>query len=102
MTVVLETLCYTMSMKAKLHYVYVLHCADKTFYCGYTTDVLRRVAEHNGEGKLAGARYTSGRRPVKLVYQESFATRSEALKREAAIKKWSRAKKEQCYNLPTK
>ena len=76
-------------MKAERHHIYILRCADNTLYCGYTTDLDRRVAEHNGAGKVAGARYTSGRRPVELVYQEVFATRSEALKREAAIKKLS-------------
>ena len=74
-------------MKADIHYVYILQCIDGTLYCGYTTNVERRVVEHNGEGKVAGARYTSGRRPVQLIYQESFATRSEAQKREAEIKK---------------
>jgi len=80
-------------MKANVHHVYILHCVDGTLYCGYTTDVDRRVAEHNGEGKVPGARYTSGRRPVRLVYQESFATRSEAQKREAEIKKLSKQRK---------
>ena len=80
-------------MKATLHYVYLLQCADKSFYCGYTTDVDRRVAEHNGEGKVAGARYTSGRRPVTVVYQESFTTRSEAQQREVEIKKLSKRQK---------
>jgi putative endonuclease len=84
-------------MKASSHYIYVLRCADETFYCGYTTDVERRVTEHNGKGKLAGARYTRGRRPVQLVHQESFSTRSEAQKREAAIKKMSRKEKERWY-----
>jgi len=80
-------------MKVTLHYVYLLQCADGSLYCGYTTDVDRRVAEHNGEGKVAGARYTSGRRPVHLIHQESFATRSEAQKREAEIKKLSKSHK---------
>jgi len=75
------------------HYVYLLQCADGSLYCGYTTDVDRRVTEHNGGGKVAGARYTSGRRPVQLIHQESFATRSEAQKREAEIKKLSKSHK---------
>jgi len=74
-------------MKSDRHYIYLLRCADGTLYCGYTTDVERRLAEHNGAGKVAGAKYTSGRRPVRVVHQEAFATRSEALKREAEIKK---------------
>lgn len=71
-------------------FVYLLRCADDTLYCGYTTDVARRVAVHNA-GK--GAKYTRSRLPVVCVYQEEFATRSEALAREAAIKKYSRAQK---------
>lgn len=73
------------------HYVYVLECADGSFYTGYTTDPERRVREHNaGEG----AKYTRGRTPVELVHTESFETRSAAMAREHAIKERSRAKKE--------
>ncbi|MFB6220828.1 MAG: GIY-YIG nuclease family protein, partial [Halolamina sp.] len=62
-----------------MHYVYVLACADGTFYTGYTTDVERRVAEHNaGEG----AKYTRGRTPVEAVHVEEFETRSAAMARE--------------------
>lgn len=74
-----------------MHYVYVLECADGSLYTGYTTDVERRLAEHRaGEG----ARYTRGRTPVELVHAESYATRSEALTREHAVKQLSRAEKE--------
>lgn len=73
------------------HYVYVLECADGSLYTGYTTDVERRVAEHDaGEG----AKYTRGRTPVSLVHTESFETRSAAMSREYAIKGLSRAEKE--------
>ena len=73
------------------HYVYVLCCADGTLYTGYTTDVERRVAEHDaGEG----AKYTRGRTPVDLVHVESFASRSAAMSREHEIKGLSRAAKE--------
>jgi putative endonuclease len=73
------------------HYVYVLECADGTFYTGYTTDVERRVAEHDaGEG----AKYTRGRTPVELVHVESFDSRSAALSREYAVKQLSRREKE--------
>lgn len=89
--------CYTTSMESPFHYVYLLQCADDTLYCGYTTDVQRRVVEHNGFGKIAGARYTRGRRPVQLVYQEIFATRSAAQKREAEIKKLSVSKKRKLF-----
>ena len=73
------------------HYVYVLRCADDTLYTGYTTDVERRVAEHDaGEG----AKYTRGRTPVELVHVESFASRSAAMSREHEIKSLSRREKE--------
>jgi putative endonuclease len=74
-------------------YVYLLRCADGTLYAGVTTDVERRVAEHNGEGR-AGARYTRARRPVSLCYVELAESRPAALRREAAIKRLSRAAKE--------
>jgi len=84
-------------MKAETHYIYVLRCADGTFYCGYTTDVTRRLQEHNGASNTAGAKYTRGRRPVQVIHQESFATRSEAQKREVVIKKMTRQEKEKWY-----
>lgn len=72
------------------HYVYVIKCADDTLYTGYTTDVERRVAEHDaGEG----AKYTRGRTPVTLRHVESFDSKSAALSREHAIKSLSRARK---------
>lgn len=73
------------------HFAYFLECADGTLYAGYTTDVDRRVVEHNESYK--GAKYTSSKRPVTLVYVESFLTRSEAMKREAEFKSWTRSKK---------
>jgi putative endonuclease len=73
------------------HYVYVLRCADDTLYTGYTTDVERRVAEHDaGEG----AKYTRGRTPVDLVHVEAYGSRSAAMAREHEIKALSRAEKE--------
>ncbi|MWV63574.1 GIY-YIG nuclease family protein [Halorubrum sp. JWXQ-INN 858] len=72
------------------HHVYVIECADGTLYTGYTTDVERRVAEHDaGEG----AKYTRGRTPVALRYTESFGSRSAAMSREYAIKSLTRAEK---------
>ena len=65
------------------HYVYVLSCADDSLYTGYTTDVSRRVAEHDaGEG----AKYTRGRTPVEVVHVERFDSQSAAMSREYAIK----------------
>ena len=73
------------------HYVYVVECADGTLYTGYTTDVERRVAEHDaGEG----AKYTRGRTPVELVHVESFDSQSAAMSREWEIKQLSRTEKE--------
>ncbi len=72
-------------------YVYIVECADKTFYTGSTGNVEKRIQEHNSS--KTGAKYTRGRRPVKLVYVEPCPTPSLALKREAEIKKLSRAQK---------
>jgi putative endonuclease len=82
------------------HFVYIVRCADGTLYTGYATDVEKRVREHNGEtkGKVA-ARYTRGRRPVELVYSEPCTSRSEALKREYAIKQLSKEAKQQLAML---
>jgi len=71
-------------------YCYILKCVDGTFYTGWTTDPERRVAQHN---KGVGAKYTSIRRPVKLVYLETHPNRTDAMKRELAIKKMKRAQK---------
>ncbi len=72
--------------------VYLLHCNDDSLYTGITTDLDRRLAEHNGELQ-GGARYTSGRRPVKLLYSEPCESRSSATKRELAIKQMPRKAK---------
>ncbi|MFA6588243.1 MAG: GIY-YIG nuclease family protein [Patescibacteria group bacterium] len=74
-----------------MYYLYILKCKDKTLYTGITTDLKRRLAEHNSS-KL-GAKYTKGRRPVKLVYTKKFRTRSTATKTEARIKNLSRTEK---------
>ena len=71
-------------------YVYILECADDSLYTGTTTDISRRVNEHN---RSKGGNYTRTRMPVKLVYQEEHSNRSEALKREIQIKRWSKEKK---------
>lgn len=71
-------------------YVYILECKDGTLYTGYTVDIIERIKRHNAG---LGAKYTRNRRPVTLKYQESFATKSEAMKREIEIKKLTRKKK---------
>ena len=73
-----------------MHYVYVLACSDDTYYTGYTTDVERRVAEHDAGD---GAKYTRGRTPVTLQYVEAFESQSAAMSREHGIKQLSRAEK---------
>ncbi len=73
------------------HMVYILECRDGTLYTGYTNDFPKRLKAHE-TGK--GAKYTRGRGPFKVLLQETFETKEKALRREAAIKKWSRAKKQ--------
>lgn len=81
-----------------MHYVYIVECSDGTLYTGYTTDVDRRVEEHNdGEG----AKYTRGRTPVEVVHVEEYETRSDAMSREAEIKSLSREEKEELVNVYT-
>ena len=70
--------------------VYILKCSDTTLYAGITNDLNRRLEEHNSGH---GGRFTRVRKPVKLVYFEKVQTRSDALKREASIKRLSRSKK---------
>ena len=72
-------------------FTYILECRGGSLYVGITNDLDARLRAHNA-GR--GARYTAGRRPVVLRYQESHPTRSAALKRECAIKRWRRGKKQ--------
>lgn len=71
-------------------FVYILECADGTLYTGWTTDLERRINEHNA-GR--GARYTRGRRPVRLVYWESVTDQGAAMRREAALRRLTRRAK---------
>lgn len=71
-------------------YVYIFQCSNNSFYVGITNNVKRRLKEHNS-GK--GGRYTKARAPVTLVYSEAYKTKTQVLKREAQLKKWTRAKK---------
>lgn len=73
-------------------FVYMLRCADKSLYTGVTTDIERRLNEHNGEKSVT--KYTRVRQPVELVYQECLGSRSEACKREAQLKKLKKIDKE--------
>lgn len=73
------------------NYVYILKCKDNSFYTGWTTDLSKRIQRHNLE---LGAKYTRSRRPVELIYFETFENKSEALKREYQIKQLTRKQKE--------
>lgn len=73
-----------------MNYTYIVKCCDDTLYTGWTTDLDRRMEAHNS-GK--GAKYTRSRRPVELVYSESFGTKQEAMRREWEIKQLSRQEK---------
>lgn len=73
------------------YFVYILECNDGSLYTGITTDVTKRLEEHNSSDK--GAKYTKARRPVKLLYDEPSSDRSSASKREYEIKKFTRLKK---------
>jgi putative endonuclease len=77
---------------SKVWYIYILRCRDNSCYTGITTDIQRRLIEHNSQGN--GAKYTRGRQPVILIYHEQAPTRSAATKREHQIKKMSHSAKE--------
>ena len=81
-------------MMEKTWYLYILRCGDDTLYTGITTDVQRRLADHRA-GK--GAKYTRGRAPLELVYEEKCGTHSDALRREYAVKALPRAEKEKLF-----
>jgi putative endonuclease len=83
------------TLEENLNYTYLLRCSDGTYYCGWTNDLDKRVAAHNS-GK--GAKYTKTRRPVELVYYETFETKQEAMSREYHIKRLTRAEKEELVN----
>lgn len=74
------------------YFVYIVRCADQTLYCGITTDVKRRIAEHNTS--LKGSKYIRSRRPIDLVYQKKCRNRSDALRYEVKIKSLPKEKKE--------
>ena len=75
-----------------MNYTYIVKCSDGTFYTGWTNDLTRRMEAHN-QGR--GGKYTKARRPVTLIYYETFETKEEAMKREYAIKRLSRKEKEE-------
>lgn len=79
-------------MDHERYFTYILRCADESLYCGWTTNLEKRVDAHNGL-ITGGAKYTKGRRPVTLVYYESFRQKQEAQSREYAIKRLNKAQK---------
>lgn len=79
-------------MGTKAYYTYIVRCSDDSLYTGYTTNLKKRLREHN-EGKN-GAKYTRSRRPVTLVYYEKYYTKHDAMSREALIKQLSRRQKD--------
>jgi predicted GIY-YIG superfamily endonuclease len=74
-----------------VHFVYIVRCADGTLYTGYARDPRARERAHN---RGRGAKYTAGRRPVRLVYQETFRSAGKALAREYVVKQLTRAQKD--------
>lgn len=74
-----------------MYYTYIVQCSDGTYYTGYTTDINNRIRVHN---QKKGAKYTRSRTPVVLMYHEEHKTKSDAMRREAAIKKLTREQKE--------
>lgn len=80
-------------MSKKPHwYVYIVQCTDNTLYTGITTDLKRRLRQHNGE-LAGGAKYTQARRPVTLIYSEPAENRAAASQREYQIRKLSKKEK---------
>lgn len=73
-----------------MNYTYILRCKDGSLYTGWTNDLEKRVAAHNAG---TGSKYTRTRRPVELIYYESFSTKSEAMRREVQIKRLTRGEK---------
>ena len=74
----------------KQHFTYILQCKNGSYYTGYTTDLKKRFKDHKAG---VGAKYTRAFGVVRILYHEVFADKSQALKREAEIKKWPKAKK---------
>ena len=79
------------TLEKKKCYTYMVRCSDHSLYTGWTNDLEQRIAAHNSG---QGAKYTKSRRPCALVHSEAFDSKSEAMKREAEIKKLSKAQKE--------
>lgn len=90
-SVLASTFAVYIRLTMEKNYTYLVRCADGTLYCGWTNHLEKRMDAHN-EGR--GAKYTKGRRPVTLVYYEEYETKSEAMRREAELKKLTKEEKE--------
>lgn len=75
------------------YFFYILRCVDNSLYCGTTTDLAKRIKEHNLVNSK-GAKYTRAKRPVKLVYSKKYRMKKTALRREVEVKKWPKSQKE--------
>ena len=73
-----------------MHYIYIAQCSDTSLYTGYTTNLKRRINEHNNK---KGAKCLKGKLPITLVHSEKYTTKQEAMKREFEIKSWPRSEK---------
>lgn len=76
-----------------MYYFYILRCSDNSLYCGMTSNLEKRLKEHNSNGSR-GAKYLRAKKPVVMVYTETFEDLKTAMQREYEIKQWSKAKKE--------
>ena len=76
-----------------MYFFYILRCSDNSLYCGMTSNLDNRLKEHNSSGSK-GAKYLRGKKPVNLIYSETFPDIKTAINRELQIKKWTKAKKE--------
>ncbi|OGK35726.1 hypothetical protein A3F59_02395 [Candidatus Roizmanbacteria bacterium RIFCSPHIGHO2_12_FULL_38_13] len=80
-----------------MYYFYILRCSDKSLYCGMTSNLEKRLKEHNSNGSR-GAKYLRAKKPVILVYSETYLDIKTAMNREFQVKKWTKAKKEALIN----
>ncbi|MBI2327879.1 GIY-YIG nuclease family protein [Candidatus Curtissbacteria bacterium] len=80
-----------------MYYFYILHCSDNSLYCGMTSNLDKRLKEHNSKTSK-GAKYLRAKKPVMLVYSEKYPDIKSAMNRELRVKKWTRVKKEALIN----
>lgn len=76
-----------------MYYFYILRCSDNSLYCGMTSNLDKRIKEHNSDSSK-GAKYLRAKKPAKVVHTEKFPDIKSAMNRELQVKKWTKAKKE--------